>query len=167
MLKKLKNNIRARIIGKALAASNRMVSFPSIHSIKTVGLITDKYLQTTAFNKKSFYQANFTQLTYSSQNRPKTDSNQTVFGSDLNFWGIPSEKIINWFTNENFDLLIDCTLQNNDVIDYICAKSKAKFKVSMKNDSKTSDLMINQNDDNLSVFFDELDNIIVNFNTKK
>lgn len=166
MLKKLKSNFRDIIIGKALASNSRVVYFPKSNSIKTVGLIADKYLQTSMFSQKMFSQANFTQLIYTPKNRSKTDSSQSVFRSDLNFWGIPPKKIINWFTNEEFDLLIDCTLQNNGVIDYICAKSEAKFKVSNKNDSKICDLIINQNDKKLSVFFDELENIIVNFNTK-
>lgn len=48
---------------------------------------------------------------------------------DLNWYRIPGGNTVNNFITEEFDILIDLTLEDYLPIQYIVAKSKARFKV--------------------------------------
>lgn len=48
---------------------------------------------------------------------------------DTNWQGIPSNHNVNDFINEKINILIDLHLNENFQLDYICAMSKAEFKI--------------------------------------
>ncbi len=48
---------------------------------------------------------------------------------DTNWQGIPSNHNVNDFINEKIDILVDLHLTENFQLDYICAMSKAEFKI--------------------------------------
>lgn len=57
---------------------------------------------------------------------------------DFNFFKLPKEGIIEGFTNQPFNLLIDCTKEPDFFGQYVAAKSTADLKVTYINDSENS-----------------------------
>ena len=51
--------------------------------------------------------------------------------SDGNWMGLPSEQYMNQFTEENFDLVIDLTPENDRLSTYICALSGAPLRMRL------------------------------------
>lgn len=54
---------------------------------------------------------------------------QFICMKDLNILGIPSQSFLDDFIDEEFDLLISLDLDQNNILQYLAAISKAKFKV--------------------------------------
>lgn len=54
---------------------------------------------------------------------------QFICMKELNLLGIPSKSFLDDFLDEEFDLLISLDLEQNSVLQYLAAMSKAKFKV--------------------------------------
>ena len=62
---------------------------------------------------------------------------------DSNWQGIPSTHNVSDFINEKIDILVDLHLTENFQLDYICAMSKAEFKIgSYTTANKYYDFMI-------------------------
>ena len=57
---------------------------------------------------------------------------------DFNFFKLPKEGIIEGFTNQHFNLLIDCTKEPNFFGQYVAAKSSADLKVTYMNNNENS-----------------------------
>jgi len=81
---------------------------------------------------------------------------------DLNWFGAPDNDYIKEFINKEFDIIIDLTLEDVYVLQYIVALSKSKLKVGRfsKNMVKYYDLMI-KNDKN--ILSDEYINQIMHY----
>ena len=64
---------------------------------------------------------------------------------DISFWGSINDETAQKFVNESFDYLFNLDLDSNQVIENILAKSKAKCRVGIYNEEKSSfyELMIN------------------------
>lgn len=60
----------------------------------------------------------------------------------LDFWGLPQKAVIGQFVEQQFDVLLNFSLNQSEVFDYITIKSKAKFKVSAIVTSPYSDLIV-------------------------
>jgi hypothetical protein len=71
---------------------------------------------------------------------------------DLNWYGAPNNDYIKEFINKEFDIIIDLTLEDVYVLQYIVALSKSKLKVGRfsKSMEKYYDLMIKNNNNTLS-----------------
>lgn len=54
---------------------------------------------------------------------------QFICKKDLNLFGIPSQTFLEDFLDEEFDLLISLDMEQDRVLQYLAAMSKAKFKV--------------------------------------
>lgn len=65
---------------------------------------------------------------YSKTNTPREDSS-SITKKDLNWKGLPVSAVVTNFIETEFDLLLNISLQQNLVLDYITALSKAKFKI--------------------------------------
>ncbi len=71
---------------------------------------------------------------------------------DLNWYGAPKNNYIKEFINKEFDIIIDLTLEEVYVLQYIVALSKSKLKVGRfsKSTEKYYDLMIKNDNNTLS-----------------
>lgn len=59
---------------------------------------------------------------------------------DLNFWNQPECVVVNNFSEENFDILIDTTVQKDEVLRFVVNNSKASFKVGAAGKVESEDL---------------------------
>jgi hypothetical protein len=167
MLKKIKKKIRQGYILKSLASNHPNKTFPISGSIKSAGIIVADN-KTANFDMSGFFSnAHVQTLFISNKKRPKLNTDQKLYISDLNFWGLPKSNSIQWFVSNPFDILIDLTDINTDFIEYICAKSAAMFKVTKNKNSKAFDLIIQQEKLSDTNFFNEINKAITSFNSKK
>lgn len=61
---------------------------------------------------------------------PVSSNNNFYFSKkEINFYKIPTSKEVHDFIDKEFDILIDCNLENLFPLRYISSLSKAKFKV--------------------------------------
>jgi hypothetical protein len=159
-------NIRKKIIERAINHTKRKVVFPAIESIQSVGFIlTDEKDERLAVWKFSETPVQVQLLRFIDQKRRKDDSlPNTIYRSDLNFWKLPPDRLIRSFVESPFDLLINLAGINNDSVTYICAASKAKFKVCYKPFGKIFDLVIDLDEENKHVFMKEIFNTLTNLN---
>jgi hypothetical protein len=82
-----------------------------------------------------------------------------VMPKEVNFMGVPSPSFVDGFIENEFDLLID--LDSNEIfpVEYVCAMSKAFFKVGRHSENNESifDLMIKiDKDKDLDYFLEQI-----------
>ncbi len=136
-----------RKLASLISKTDHLPVFPNINMVKNVGVIwqpTQKeafqYLK-NYFNREQIIFRGF--CVFEAITNPQQDSN-TLTVKDLDFWGLPKKEKVDEFINIRFEILLNITLENNLVIDYITALSKAKFKVgSSKKTNNYFDLNIN------------------------
>ena len=164
--KGFKYNVRKRIIQKAIRQNRRAVVFPAPGSIRSIGIVKEKNVDFDFQIKNLTANTHLVILNLVSDKLPKEhDQKLLSLKNGLNFWGLPTKKNIETFVSEPFDLLINFSALQNDVIDYICAKSLAKFKAGVVYAGEVYDLVIDQEIFNGSLFIDELEKAFRNFNT--
>ena len=91
-----------------------------------------------------------------------------IHQKDLNWYRIPGGNTVNNFIAEEFDVLIDLTLTDYLPIQYIVAKSRARFKVGRWGDSNTHflDMMIDMAGANsLPQFIAQVDRYLLMINS--
>lgn len=163
--KGLKYKVKKRIIQKSFKNNNRNVVYPSLLSIQTIGIIKDAETKFDFSSKKITANSQLLFLNLSDKELTKDIDQMMVSTSDLNFWGLPLNSKIKPFISEPFDLLINFTSSENDIVNFIVAKSAAKFKVGTAPFCRFCDLIINQKEFDGSLFIDELEKAFSNFNT--
>jgi hypothetical protein len=136
-------NIRKKIIERAINHTKRNVVFPDLDTLTSIGFVLDGDLD----EKDAVWKFQNTPVTvqiirYVDQKRGTDTSQSIIYRSDLNFWKLPPARLVQPFIDTPFDLLINLAGINNDVVTYICAASKAKFKVCYKPLGKIYDLVI-------------------------
>lgn len=165
MIKWFKLKMRNAIIESSLKSVRRTIVFPIQKQIKTIGVITNQE-NTTQKIKSVFGQTVLIDvLKIEPGKRPKENNNKVLYYSDINILGLPLKSRTEWFTNKCFDLLIDLNSEKNDTIEYICAKSEARFKVSKNKNTLTYDLIIKQQDIDIMTFLNQILEIITRFNS--
>jgi hypothetical protein len=163
----IRNYIRKKYIARVLKKNKRTVLFPKQNTINEIAIVSDKIPDTKHSEISAFKQANISYMFYCDSKREKTSDENIIYASDLNFLKLPpKEKIID-FVEKPFDLLFDLSTGNNDVIDYICAKSIAKFKICSHNNNAVFDLIISKKEIDFEEIISETEQIIKNFNSKK
>lgn len=167
--KGFKYKVRKRIIQKATHNNSRCVVFPTINTLRTIAVV--KYID----DKSDFerYLAKFSNnlklvvFNISNNKGEKNLVNNQLSLAELNFWKLPSNKQIDAFVAEPFDLLINFLDFESDAIDYIFAKSEAKFKACTSLAGCCSDLLIEQKKFDGSLFLNELHKTFSNFNIQR
>ncbi|HNW50185.1 MAG TPA: hypothetical protein PKH79_03825 [Prolixibacteraceae bacterium] len=161
-------NIRKRKINRAIGHTRRMVVFPRPETIVSVGFVLDVDAdeRNVTWNLQGTV-ARTQCLKYVDEKRGNDARQEVIFRSDLNFWKLPPDKLVRSFIETPFDLLINLASDKNDVITYICAASKAKFKVSYKQQGEIYDLVIDLGESNKTELVKQLKSTLLNLNQKE
>lgn len=142
----LKHWYQKRAITNALKSNKREKVFPKIGSIKEIAIISDHDVDKNTIQSLFGIQVRLQELKFIPTKRDKGDDSPGIFVSDINFFGVPASKLIETFVNTPFDILIDFTREKSGVVEFVCAKSVAKFKVGKHNTNSIFDLIINKPD---------------------
>lgn len=148
---------------KVAGSSGRHVSFPLVQSIYKIGVITTSSLKFEFISGYFNQHVEIDSIEVKLEKRTKGDDSKAVFVSDLNFWGIPPKPLIQSFVDTPFDILINFAEPANEVANYICALSLAKFKVSKLQHHTIYDLIINQIDIDDKDYVNEIIKTLNNF----
>jgi hypothetical protein len=162
----INHRIRKRLIERALKKNKREVLFPSFHDVKSIGIVSDSSINYDFSTNRLTSNCKLTSIVVKSKKRGEIKNSEFIFKDDLNFWGLPKKKFIDNFINKPFDILLDVSCSSHDVINYICAKSPARFKISTKNSSRVFDLIISQKQVDVASLMKEIEQILINFNSK-
>ncbi|MCF8357185.1 MAG: hypothetical protein K9H26_00400 [Prolixibacteraceae bacterium] len=132
-----------KILNHNYRTAKRNLCFPSLNSIQSAGIVFDGD-EGLPFDlsEKLGIPITIDTLSCKEGKRPQNDNSNTVFSSDLNLLKRPPKRISKPFTEKKFDILINLTDGTNRAMNYICAKSKAKFKVSYIQAGNIFDLVI-------------------------
>ena len=129
----LKFSVQNKIIHRTIKNNKRTIVFPSINSIKNIGIVgNDDNINGFDFSSNQLTKGvklNFLTTKIGKRDKAKEDVN--IYSSDLNFWGLPQKRIINSFISEPFDVLINIADETERALAYICAASVSKFKISI------------------------------------
>jgi len=136
-------NVRKKLIERAIHHTRRTVVFPDLKSIRSVGYIFHNELvaQESAWQKAGV-DVSITYFLFIDGKRVDDQRTNVIYRSDLNFWKLPPNRLVNPFAETPFDLLINLAGNSNDVLIYVCALSKARFKVSNASLSNLFDLVV-------------------------
>jgi len=159
----LKHQYRQKRILSFAERSERKIQFPVQNHIQTIGIVADFDFKSDFITQYFGSNVKMDVLLLNNEKRPKQDQNETIFLSDLDFWGIPPIKLIQPFVDKPFDILINFTSQQFDPVEYICARSKARFKISKYQYLTIYDLIINHPDIAINEYFKEIIKTLNNF----
>jgi hypothetical protein len=128
----IKENFVRRKLAKLTQNVSRHPVLPDVTSAKLIGVIWHpsqkealNYLK-SYFNREHVIFRGF--CVFEENSNPHPDANSLTV-KDLNFWGLPKLELISDFLNIKFDILLNISLNQNLVLDYITLLSKARFKV--------------------------------------
>lgn len=158
--KGFKYKLAIRKINSVVLKNKREVNFPSLNSIKRVGIVG--YSEIEKKDIQLSIDGDIQVLMFSSEKRDKGDNSDGIFVNDLNFIGLPSKMRAHLFIETAFDVLICLENESSPAVEFVCGKSQAKFKVG-KFKSIAFDLVIDQKGMTNKAFIDEIKNTIRNF----
>jgi len=161
-------NIRKKIIERAINHTKRKVVFPDLGAIKTVGFVLDGETdEKIAIWNAQGNVAGVQWIKYVDRKRGADNLQNMIYRSDLNFWKLPPDRLVHSFIETPFDLLINMAGISNDTVTYICAASKAKFKVCYKPFGKIYDMVIDLDEKNKNELVKQLIHTLTNLNSKE
>ena len=128
----IKEKYAQRRLKKLARNVKRNPGLPKLEALKTVGVLWQPsqkeaflYLK-KYFNKGQVIFKGF--CVFEEETNPQPETNSITI-TDLNWWGLPKPDKTEMFTNTNFDLLLNTSLKQNFILDYMTALSHANFKV--------------------------------------
>jgi len=140
---------RKKIIEREIHRTRRNVAYPDLTAVKSVAyLFSGEIIAQDTYWKKAGIPVDIQYITYIEGKRGDDIRTDVIYRSDLNFLKLPPDKLIHQFINTPFDLLFDMDNLQNDVLTYICASSKAKFKVGYTYLGRLFDLVIGLDETN-------------------
>ena len=161
-------NIRKKIIERAINHTKREVVFPNLNTIKSVGFVLDGETDEKVViwhNEGKLANVGF--IKFVNQKRGTDNSQNIIYRSDLNFWKLPPDRLVHPFIETHYDLLINLAGINNDSVTYICAASRAKFKVCYKPLGKIYDMVIELDENNKTELVKQLKRSLIKLNSKE
>ncbi len=160
----LKSILRNRAMNDAIKSNRRRVLFPKLEKIHSIGVICDEGYKVNTDDFKHFNgNTKISYLQYKGEKRNDEQNRNIIFKSDLDFRGLPKKEILHDFVNHDFDILINFASEENEVLSYVYALSKAGFKVSYKSNRNISDLIIEIQEDKRYLLIKELIRTLKNF----
>jgi hypothetical protein len=122
---------RKKIIDRAIQHTRRNVVYPDLTSVKSVGFIFfGEPVEQKLYWKKTGIEVDIRFLCFLNGKRGSDTRTDVIYQSDLNYWRLPPDKLIRNFIELPFDILINMAGTLSEAMTYVCATSKAKFKVS-------------------------------------
>jgi hypothetical protein len=144
---KLKEKYAYYILEKRVAQLNRKVVIPSISERSKVGVLwlpEEKEAFSYLHNHFTKAHAIFRNLCVYNKKLPTPPNSSSITKNELNWLGIPSSPAVDEFVQTEFDLLLNIAMEQNFVMDYFTALSRAKFKIGWSPKEKNYfDLNIN------------------------
>lgn len=157
LLKNAKRFTGEYFLKKDMSTLHRKVSVSNFGTARSFGLLFDadkpedydlvkKYIKYLRDSKKKAHAIGFFDL----KTLPQIEYSKLDYDfftrKDLNWWGKPSGPFIKNFLDEEWDVLINFSLEDSFPLKYLAALSKAKMKIGPHTDSneKLYDLMIQQ-----------------------
>jgi hypothetical protein len=161
-------NVRKKLIERAIHHTRRKVVFPDLHSIRSVGyVIQDELVAQEPVWQKAGIDALLTYFLFIDGKRVDDQRTNVIYRSDLNFWKLPPDRLVHDFINTPFDLLINMTGNTNEALTYICAASKANFKVGYTSLGNLFDLVVDLDESHKHRLTDEVIKTLVNLKRKQ
>lgn len=159
MFTKLKKIGGEYILNKEFKKNHRSKFFQNINDIKSIAILFNinneeeyknilKIAKTFRAEKKTVYIVSFVNEKVIPNYITPTINFDVITLKNLNFFNIPKNNFINDFINNEYDLLIDLSNDNNFIFKYLIALSKAKLKIGDFSEEKKFylDLMIKNTD---------------------
>lgn len=138
--------IRDKILSKAINKRRENVSFPDLNAIRTVVYICNEASSgLERLWQEAGFEVKIISYTFEEGKRANDLSWNKLYSSDLNIWKLPKTKYISQFIENEFDVLVLADKHPSpEALTYVCAVSKAKFKVGSQQSGKLFDLIIGQ-----------------------
>jgi len=158
---------RKKIIQRAIHHTKREIVYPNLNSVKSVGyLFSVEPIEQESFWKRAGIPIHIQSICFLEGKRGTDTRSEVIYRSDLNLFKLPSDKLIHNFTDKPFDILINMAGVANDVLTYISATSKAKFKVCYEPYNDLYDLVVELNDANKHKLSGEVIKTLQNLKSK-
>lgn len=154
MIKKLISYISRYYYLQEFSKINRQRQIVNLSEAKSVGLLynvldEETYNIVDAFAKKLkqenryVHVLGFVDLKYTPPFIIPTLATDFFIKKDINWYGKPNNQFVKSFIEQDFDIFINLSMQDNYTLQYICGLSKAKFKVgtSYKDNSEYYDFL--------------------------
>jgi hypothetical protein len=126
-----------RKLRKKAGPLNRHVKLPHPDEIKKVGVLWQPSQNEAYIFLYNYFlqkQAIFRNLCVNIENSEQSSETNIITSKGINWMGFPKKGIADDFINTEFDLLMNIALEQNMVLDYITALSRAKFKTGWSPD---------------------------------
>lgn len=159
----VKYKLYQRSLNRVLKRNNREIKFPIYTKVKSLGVISVHEIDVAKIFDVFGENVNVNTLIFFDEKREKNNTEAAIYSSDINFWNIPTSKFINDFINTPFDILLNITVADISAVEYVCAKSKAHFKVRNNTYSSFYDLIINSSLSYEIQFYKEVSETIKKF----
>jgi hypothetical protein len=156
VIENIRKYYRKNCLKSIRQASNRNISCSSLNDAKYIGILYEigeehTYITLNTYVTKLLAEGKTLRIIGFHNNKyvPHYCIPQLKYDffcqKDLNWFGKPIAPLIQEFADEPFDMLIDLSMEVIFPLQYVLAKSTAKFKVGRQNDSSEDyyDLMIN------------------------
>lgn len=159
---------RKKIIERAIQQTRRNALYPDLSSMRTVGyLFSGEPVDQQSSWIESGIALNFNAFCYLEGKRGNDNRTNVIYRSDLNLLKLPPDKLIRNFIEMPFDILINLAGSVNDVLTYICAISKAHFKVCYTSYENLYDLVIELDENHKQALSGEVIKTLVNLKSKE
>jgi hypothetical protein len=144
---KLIEKYALRKLRKKAALVKRQVKLPNPESIRKVGVLWQPEQKEAFEFLADHFSASpviFRNLCVLDEKTEEETGINTITPNDLNWLGFPKPGPADDFITTEFDLLLNVALKQNQVLDYLTALSKARFKIGWSHEQNNFfDLNIN------------------------
>lgn len=166
VISKLKRTAGEYFLRSEAAGISRKRTVSNLETAKSVALLFDaenpenyelvkKYIKYLREGKKRVHAIGF----FNTKHLPQTEYAKLDYDffsrKELNWWGKPTVRFIDNFVNEEFDILINFSLDDSFPLKYIAALSKAKMKIGKHDEGEEQlyDIFIQQPEGKSFKFF--------------
>lgn len=144
----IRYKIRTIKIDKLFSNSRRDVVYPNLQAVRTMGILriaNDPQGEVWLSDLKRRFGSSvqFSVLEFDLSSKDKSLEKSRITSACLDIWGLPKAGLLAQFVEQPFDVLLNLSIAQSDVIDFVAIKSKAKFKVSAIATSPYYDLIVN------------------------
>jgi len=180
LIDKIKRTIGSYFLNQEMTALRRQRGIVNLNDAKTIGILfeaTDKeefelvkkYVLYLKELKKKVKAVGY----FSAGDTPEFTYSKLEYDffskKDLNWYSKPSDKFVNNFIEEEFDILMDLNVHGHFPLRYIAGTSKARFKVGRQKegDDAIYDLMIEGTEGKgLKYFLRQVDTYLLMFKSR-